>query len=452
MGILNHLKGIKFSKGNAKHFKNELSPTPTKNSEAYWAFVKRQFNKNKRAVFSLYLVGFMAFIALFADFIANEKPIYCKYNDKSYFPILIDYGVQLGIKKWPKDLQNINWIDTDFQKVVRPPIPYSATTQDIINAGFVSPFEKQDVPSVRWRHWLGTEALGRDVLSALIHGTRIAFAVGIVSMSIASLIGIILGALAGYFGDNRILISRATAIMLLPGIIFGWFYAFSTRSYILSDSLKVSGLKFLGNLLLSFVIFFGAIILSWLVGKLLQFIPWFKKKIAVPMDIIVQRLIEILVSIPRLFLVIAIVAIAKPSIFLVMVVIGLTSWTGIARFIRAELLKVRSLEYIEAAEALGYSRKRILLRHAIPNSLSSVLIAIAFGIASAILIESFLSFIGLGIPPETLSWGKLLSLARGGKSQLWVAIFPGMAIFITVTLFNLIGEGLTDAIDPKQKR
>lgn len=432
--------------------KAELPSAPNNNSEAYWAFVKRQFKKNKRALLSLYVVGFMALIALFADFIANEKPIYCKYNNENYFPIFIDYGVTLGIKKWPKDLQNINWVDTKFQKSIRTPIPYSPTTQDIPNAGFVSPFAKQDVASLRWRHWLGTETLGRDVLSALIHGTRIAFAVGLVSMSIASLIGILLGALAGYFGDNRILISRATAIMLLPGLIFGWFYAFSTRGYVLSDSLKDSGFKFLGNLLWSIAIFFGILILAWLIGKLLKLIPWFKKKVAVPMDIIVQRVIEILISIPRLFLVIAIVAIAKPSIFLVMVVIGLTSWTSIATFIRAELLKVRSLEFIEAAEALGFSRKRILFKHAIPNALSSVLIAIAFGIAAAILIESFLSFIGLGIPPETLSWGKLLSLARGGESQLWVAIFPGMAIFITVTLFNLIGEGLTDAIDPKQKR
>jgi peptide/nickel transport system permease protein len=135
-----------------------------------------------------------------------------------------------------------------------------------------------------------------------------------------------------------------------------------------------------------------------------------------------------------------------------MAVIGFTSWTGISSFIRAELLKVRNLEFIEAAEALGYSKWRILFKHAIPNALSPVLIAIAFGIASAILVESFLSFIGLGIPPEVLTWGKLLALSRGGKSQLWVAIFPGLAIFLTVTVFNLIGEGLTDALDPRQKK
>jgi peptide/nickel transport system permease protein len=151
-----------------------------------------------------------------------------------------------------------------------------------------------------------------------------------------------------------------------------------------------------------------------------------------------------------LFLIIAIVAVAKPSIILVMAVIGLTSWTEIARFIRAELLKVRNLEYIEAAQALGFSNTRIMMKHAIPNSISPVLIAVAFGIASAVLVEGFLSFIGIGIPPEILSWGKLLSLSR--SAPWWFAIAPGFAIFLMVTLFNLLGEGLTDAMDPRQKK
>jgi peptide/nickel transport system permease protein len=159
-----------------------------------------------------------------------------------------------------------------------------------------------------------------------------------------------------------------------------------------------------------------------------------------------------MVSIPTLFLIISIIAIAKPSIFIVMAVIGLTSWTGIARFIRAELLRIRSLEYIEAANALGYSEFRTIFRHAIPNALSPVLIAVAFGIASAILIESTLSFIGIGVPPETMTWGSLLSSARQSTAAWWLAIFPGFAIFITVTVYNLVGEGLTDALDPRLKK
>lgn len=411
------------------------TPNSIELKQDYWSYVKRQFKRNKRALFSLYVVGFMALIAIFADFIANEKPIVCTYEGKTFFPIFNEYLVDLKLAKPYPELNNISWTDTDFDSAIRPPIPYSPNTQDILNFGFVSPFDKQDIKSLRWRHWLGTESIGRDVLSALIHGTRIAFMVGLVSMSIASIIGILLGAIAGFFGDNRLKASRATLLMSVFTVFFGFFYAFA-----------------FGKLFLGLFLIIASFFLAYVLGFLLKPIPFFKKKVAVPVDILIQRLIEVLVSIPGLFLIIAIIAIAKPSIFLVMVVIGLTSWTEIARFIRAELLKVRSLEFIEAAEALGYPKWRILFRHAIPNAIGPVLITIAFGIAAAILIESFLSFLGLGIPPETLTWGKLLSLAGGGKSELWVAIFPGFAIFLTVTLFNLIGEGLTDALDPRQKK
>ncbi|HMW13407.1 MAG TPA: ABC transporter permease [Chitinophagales bacterium] len=409
--------------------------TNQEQKQDYWSYVKRQFKKNKRALFSFYVVLFMLVIAIFADFLANEKPIVCTYQGKTYFPILKEYAVKLKLGKFPPELNNIIWSETKFDFAIRPPIPYSPTTQDILNSGFVSPYGKQDVPSIRWRHWLGTEGIGRDILSALIHGTRIAFIIGLISMSIASVIGILLGSLAGFFGDKGIQISRAALLMGILCTMLGLFYA-----------------NAVGGLFTGIAVFFACILIGYLVSRVLKKIPFLAPKTSLPIDIIVQRMIEVLVSIPRLFLIIAVVAISKPSIFLVMVVIGLTSWTEIARFIRAELLKIRSLEYIEASEALGYPKWRILLKHAIPNALSPVLITIAFGIAAAILTESFLSFIGLGIPPETLTWGKLLSLAQGGRSQLWVAIFPGFAIFVTVTLFNLIGEGLTDALDPRQKK
>jgi peptide/nickel transport system permease protein len=420
--------------------------------QAYWSYVKRQFKKNKRALFSFYLVCFLAIIALFADVLANEKPLYCSYKGNTYFPVFRDYGVMLGFAKWPPDLRNIDWLNAKFDACVRAPIPYSPTTLDPYNSGFVSPFGKQDVASTRWRHWLGTENIGRDILAALIHATRIALTIGFVSMFIATIIGVLLGALAGFFGDNKIKISRASAITLTIGLFFAYFYGFSARSFTMSEAFTESLTKGFFQLILSILIFFAVLFLFYGLGFVLKIIPFLKTKVAIPLDIIVQRLTEIFLSIPRLFLILAIVAIAKPGIFLVMAVIGFTSWTGISSFIRAELLKVRNLEFIEAAEALGYSRWRILFKHAIPNAMSPVLIAIAFGIASAILVESFLSFIGLGLPPEVLTWGKLLALSRGGKSQLWVAIFPGLAIFLTVTVFNLIGEGLTDALDPRQKK
>ena len=177
------------------------------------------------------------------------------------------------------------------------------------------------------------------------------------------------------------------------------------------------------------------------------------KAVEVPVDIIVSRIIEVLECVPSLLLILSFVAIIeKPSIFIVMAIIGLTGWTGIARYLRAELLKVRSLEYIEAAQALGYPEWRIILRHAIPNALTPVLISVSFGIASAILTESGLSFLGIGVPPEQVTWGSMLSLARGYPQAWWIAIFPGFAIFISVTIFNLIGDGLTEAMDPRLKQ
>ena len=135
-----------------------------------------------------------------------------------------------------------------------------------------------------------------------------------------------------------------------------------------------------------------------------------------------------------------------------MLVIGAVGWTGIARFTRAELLRQKRMEYIEASKALGFSRFRQLVKHALPNSLSPVFIAIAFGIAASILIEAFLSFLGVGVPEQTVTWGKLLNYARKANDAWWLAIFPGLAIFMTVTMFNLIGEGLTDALDPRLKK
>ena len=421
--------------------------------QSFWVNVKKQFRKNRIAVYSLRVIIFLAFIAVFADFLANEKPIVAEYQGKIYFPVCRSYAVDLGIADWPVCFQNIDWKKFNYDWAVFPPVPYLPKNIDENNVHSVSPFSVQHVKSKHWRHWLGTDELGHDILSAMIHGTRIALLVGVVSMSIASFIGILLGALAGYFGDERLKMSRGKVIFNCIFLILSIFYGFGSRGYILSDALSVSFSSFLYELLVSLIIMTVVLFIGNFLGGLLDFIPFFSKKISIPVDIIVSRLIEVMLSIPTLFLIISISAlVTKPSVFIVMAIIGLTSWTSIARFIRAELLKVRSLEYIEAAHALGYSENRVIFKHAIPNALSPVLIAIAFGIASAILTEATLSFLGIGVPAETLTWGALLSAARQSPTAWWLAIFPGFAIFITVTVYNLVGEGLTDALDPRQKK
>jgi peptide/nickel transport system permease protein len=420
--------------------------------QSFWANVKKQFKKNRVAVFALKVIVLLVAIALLADFIANDKPIIAKYKDHVYFPLLKSYAVDMGITEWQPDLQNVEWKNLEYDWVVFAPIPYLPKNIDSDNAQSVSPFGEQTVKSKRWRHWLGTDEIGHDVLAGMIHGTRISLFVGLVSMSIAALIGIFLGSAAGYFGDDRLKMSWARLLLNLLFFLAALFYGFGSRGYILGDAIGISFASFLWELIISLLIIGVFMYVANFLANYLKLLPFMGRKVSIPVDIIVSRLIEIMVSIPTLFLIISVVAIAKPSIFIVMMVIGLTGWTGIARFIRAELLKVRNLEFIEAAHALGYSERRTIFRHAIPNALSPVLIAIAFGIAAAILTEATLSFLGIGVPAETLTWGSLLSAARQSASAWWLAVFPGFAIFITVTVYNLVGEGLTDALDPRQKK
>lgn len=413
--------------------------------QGFWTRVGRQFRSSRMAKWSLRILYVLLFVAFFADFIANEKPLYCKIDDKTYVPVLWKYGVGLGIYQPDARFYNFDWRGYDYQAVWFAPIPYSANKIDENNMGYNGPFDRQHVKSKRFQHFLGTDEVGRDVAAGMVSGTRTAMLVGVVAMSIAAFIGIFLGAIAGYFGDNRFKVSRIRLILNILGLGSVLFYGFIVRSYALTEG------KFVAEILKSLGMGFLLMVLFNLLVIPLKRIPALGKKMVLPLDILVMRLIEVINSIPGLLLILSVVGlISKPSIFYVMVIIGLISWPIIARFVRSELLRIRKMEYVEAAQALGYSEWRIILRHALPNALTPVLITLAFGMASAILLEAFLSFLGIGLPPDTVTWGSLLAMARSGVSAWWLAVFPGVAIFITVTIFNLIGEGLTDAIDPKR--
>lgn len=169
-------------------------------------------------------------------------------------------------------------------------------------------------------------------------------------------------------------------------------------------------------------------------------------------DFIVSRLFEVMMTFPVFFLILTILAFRDPSIYNIMIVIGATGWTGIARLIRGEFLKLRKYEYVEAAVALGGNDFRVMMKHMLPNALAPVLVDATFGIAGAILVESALSFLGFGVPPPDPSWGDVLSQSqRYVDFAWWLVLFPGAAIFVTVTSFNLVGEGFRNAIDPKFK-
>jgi len=167
-------------------------------------------------------------------------------------------------------------------------------------------------------------------------------------------------------------------------------------------------------------------------------------------DFIAMRVVDVFLSIPRIFLILMVIAFLEPNIFNIMLVIGLTSWMGLARMVRGETLSIRERDYIHAARGLSLSHTRILFIHILPNVITPVIVAATIGVGGAILIESSLSFLGLGVQPPHPSWGNMLT---AGKDYIhmawWLSVFPGLAILVTVLAFNLLGEGLRDVLDPR---
>jgi peptide/nickel transport system permease protein len=431
---------------------------------SFAGYARRQFRNNKPALWSFRLLVLLLVIALLAPVIANDKPLYCRYKGATLFPAFSLSGraeIKNGAGSEIIQYDVADWKHMDLENVYWPLCVYSSGRSDFDNSGYISPFGSQNftqtggrsVPMpARFRHWLGTNKKGEDVLSGLIHGTKISLTIGIFSMTLASVLGITLGAMAGYFGDRRLQTKRAKFWTLIPGVFVGWFYAFQVRSAILQDALGNSAFTFFMQFFLSLFIFSAVLFVFGFIGALLAKLPFLNKTVYVPVDSLVSRSTEILNSLPKLILIISISAIAKPSVWNIVLIIGLTNWTDIARLTRAEFLRTTQLDYVQAGKSLGLSESRIIFRHALPNSIAPAFIAIAFGIAGAILIESSLSFLGVGVAADTVTWGSLLSAARENFNAWWLVLFPGLAIFFTVTMYNLIGEGLRDALDPRLKR
>jgi peptide/nickel transport system permease protein len=201
---------------------------------------------------------------------------------------------------------------------------------------------------------------------------------------------------------------------------------------------------------ISLLVGFVAVGIAMLIGTLVGLVSGFYGSW---IDSFLMRFVDIMLCFPTFFLILAVIAMIGPSIWLIMIVIGVTSWMGVARLVRAEVLSVRERDFILAARAIGATDLRIIFRHILPNAMGPVLVTATLGVAGAILTESALSFLGIGVQPPTPSWGNILT---SGKNYIefawWLSLYPGLAILVTVLAYNLLGEGIRDAIDPRLHR
>jgi len=400
----------------------------------------KEIKNHPASKWALRFTMFLFFIALFANFIANDRPIYCKVKGKTYFPVINQISTNIGFSHIKSPRLGTSWHDFTYEADLWPIIPFASQSLDVENK-YKAPFSGAKKNN-RYRHILGTGILGKDIAAGLVHGTRLALTIGVLSILLATIIGLLIGGFAGYFGDHSFRLSWLSMIGLGLGILVSIYYTkILFEVWSIDDASIFAGtLTFIWSLLSAFSMGSLIFILFYFIGKATHS----RATNSLPLDLLLMRLIEIIQSIPALLILLVLAGIfSNRSIWIVIFIIAFIKWTGIAKFVRAELLQIRHLPFIESARASGMSEFRILLRHALPNALTPIYIAMAFGIASAILLEATISFLGIGLEQEIMSWGKMLAQARQKPSAWWLAIFPGMMIFTCVVAFNLIGDRLS---------
>lgn len=408
----------------------------------------------------LWLISLLL-IAILSPLIANDKPLMIVIGGQHFFPAFSgEEFISIQEDALGKLYLNVTdrvALSKQKARAVYPLIPWHPHKSDMSNADYVAPCDVQFIIGADGnrelledsrRHLLGTGKRGEDVLSGLIHGARISLSVGVFSMIIAGFIGLLMGSLSGYFGDYRLEVPRIRWILILFSLLPAWFYGFQVRSGILKQALSDSVWSFTGSLFLTLVIFIAIMMLFGSAGELFKRSKWLYKKVAVPVDSMISRFMEIFTSMPKMILIISLAAIAKPSILNLILIIGFTSWVNIARLTRAEMLRLREMDFLTAARGLGFRELHIMIRHGIPNAIGPALVAISFGVASAILTESGLSFLGIGVPQDITTWGSMLYAGRQHFDAWWLVVFPGVFIFLTVTSLNLMGDWIHDYRNP----
>ncbi len=326
----------------------------------------RIFKQVRRAYFSLIILGIVFTLSMFAEFIANDKPVFIYDKGNTYFPVLVDYTE----KDFGSDLEfPVNYYDSYFNEellskdsiVIWPLIPFYYTT--------ISPVESMFPAPPSQNHWLGTDDQGRDILARILYGFRISVLFGLILFFFNSIIGIFVGLSTGYYG-----------------------------------------------------------------GKI---------------DLFGQRILEIWGSVPTLYLIIIISGIITMNFWLLLGILLLFSWMGMVGVVRMEALRVRNMEFVRSAQALGASNWQIITKHILPNALVAVIAMLPFSINGSIIALSSLDFLGFGLPSSYPSLGEIVSQGRNNLFAPWIG-FSGFATLAGMLIsLVFIGEGLRDALDPR---
>lgn len=327
-----------------------------------------RFRANRRGYYGLWLFSILFVLSVGAEFLSNDRPIIVQYQGEYYMPLFFSYpetafGGDFETEADYTDPYVKKLLSTDGNWALYPPNPYSYNT---IN--YFTDHPNPAPPSVE--NLLGTDDRGRDVLARLIYGFRLSVLFAFVLTAIGIVLGVVAGALQGYFG-----------------------------------------------------------------GRL---------------DLFAQRLIEIWGSMPELYLLIIFASLFDPSILLLIVLLSLFGWMGLADYVRAEFLRGRNMDYVKAARAMGVSNRSIMFHHLLPNSLTPVITFLPFRISGAILALTSLDFLGLGVPPTTPSLGELLAQGKENIEAWWLSITTFVVLVGTLTLLIFIGEALREALDTRR--
>jgi peptide/nickel transport system permease protein len=385
---------------------------------SYGELVWREFKKSRISVVCLIFIVLLFAVAILAPFLANDKPYWIEINGQLQFPLFKDLNAG------------------DYSV-------FLATIIGVIQIILIKRNRERLDPSIRggvlWRQ------IGVNAVIALV---------GVISIHV-----FIPDRLDAVDYKEMIESNKASKAFFAP-VPYGYARTAledreqppSAKHWLGTDDVGSDVLcRLIHGSRISLSVGFVAVGISSLIGIFIgAILGYFGGKV----DFIGMRIVEIMMAIPTFFLIITIVAFFPRSLFNIMFIIGITSWTGDARFIRAEFFKLRKQDFVQAAKSLGLPLRSILFRHMLPNGIAPVLVNATFGIAGAIFIEAALSFLGFGVAPPTPSWGQMLSLgvSTTGRFLWWLTLFPGLAIFFTVLAYNLVGEALRDAIDPRLRQ